>query len=270
MAGIIFVALKLHKYGGEIDFSRLGIKGFVIIVGLVMLYGIVNPMLAFGWRNLLAFSEVQVTYTWAFKVFGISQIAKYIPGNVFHFAGRQALGMSTGVAAMPLLKSSVWGLGFVIGTGALFGVLTLPALIPAISADISILLFTALCIVGFFCLFRFSLKLARAFCWYLFFHTATGFIFIGLLYLLSDSSVPLFFICGSYVLAWLAGFITPGAPAGIGIRELILLFLLKGMIIETDLLLAVLLGRFVTVGGDMLFFLIASIVPDQPQFNSTS
>ena len=58
---------------------------------------------------------------------------------------------------------------------------------------------------------------------------------------------------GAYVLAWLAGLVTPGAPAGVGVRELVLLALLKGSVGQTELLLAVLLGRLVTVGGDVAF-----------------
>jgi hypothetical protein len=35
-----------------------------------------------------------------------------------------------------------------------------------------------------------------------------------------------FIVMGSYVIAWLAGFVTPGAPAGIGVREAVLVILL--------------------------------------------
>ncbi|MDZ7598490.1 MAG: hypothetical protein U5J82_09410 [Desulfobacterales bacterium] len=31
-----------------------------------------------------------------------------------------------------------------------------------------------------------------------------------------------FALCGAYVIAWLAGLVTPGAPAGVGVRELVL------------------------------------------------
>jgi hypothetical protein len=60
--------------------------------------------------------------------------------------------------------------------------------------------------------------------------------------------------CSAYIIAWLAGLVTPGAPAGVGVRELVLLFLLGGQVAEADLLLAVILGRTVTVVGDLMFF----------------
>lgn len=67
-------------------------------------------------------------------------------------------------------------------------------------------------------------------------------------------------LSGVYVLAWLAGLVTPGAPAGVGVRELVLLFLLKGIVAEADLLLAVVLGRVVTVVGDFGFFVFGNLI----------
>lgn len=55
--------------------------------------------------------------------------------------------------------------------------------------------------------------------------------------------------------------VTPGAPAGVGVRELVLLLLLKGLAADTDLIMAVLLGRLVTVIGDLLFFMATFLIP---------
>ncbi|MGD9700712.1 hypothetical protein [Acinetobacter sp.] len=62
------------------------------------------------------------------------------------------------------------------------------------------------------------------------------------------------------MVAWLVGLITPGAPAGVGVREMVLLFLLGDQIAHLNLLLAVLLGRIVTMGGDLLFFIISILL----------
>jgi hypothetical protein len=93
----------------------------------------------------------------------------------------------------------------------------------------------------------------------------SGGMFAALLALIGgDSEIHLqtwLLIGGAYIIAWLAGFVTPGAPAGVGIREMVLLLLLKGYIVETDLLMAVLLGRLITVVGDFLFFVSSSLIP---------
>jgi uncharacterized membrane protein YbhN (UPF0104 family) len=73
---------------------------------------------------------------------------------------------------------------------------------------------------------------------------------------LSGSLLP---VAGAYVLAWLAGLVTPGAPAGIGVREAVLLFLLGGVGTPPVILLAVILGRAVTVVGDLVFYLAGGV-----------
>ena len=88
-------------------------------------------------------------------------------------------------------------------------------------------------------------------------NTISGALFVALIRLVdattAGSETLLLPVIGAYVLAWLAGLVTPGAPAGVGVRELVLLALLKGSVGQTELLLAVLLGRLVTVSGDVAF-----------------
>lgn len=56
------------------------------------------------------------------------------------------------------------------------------------------------------------------------------------------------------------GLIQRGVVSGIGVRELVLLFLLKGEVSEANLVFAVLLGRMVTVGGDIMIYITAMIM----------
>lgn len=60
------------------------------------------------------------------------------------------------------------------------------------------------------------------------------------------------------MIAWLAGLVTFGSPAGIGVREVVLLFLLGPMVVESDLLVIIILNRIITVIGDGIFFACAS------------
>jgi hypothetical protein len=93
----------------------------------------------------------------------------------------------------------------------------------------------------------------------------SGAVFVVLLKLIGDCEGLRFrqwlTVIGAYVVAWLAGLVTPGAPAGVGVREMLLLLFLKGLVSEIDLLLVVLLGRLVSVVGDLLFFLAAFTIP---------
>ena len=53
--------------------------------------------------------------------------------------------------------------------------------------------------------------------------------------------------------------LTPGSPAGIGVREFILLILLRDVVSEVDLLASILICRTLTVFSDIMFFL--SVLP---------
>ena len=79
----------------------------------------------------------------------------------------------------------------------------------------------------------------------------------------SSVSIPgleLVIVCGAYVIAWLAGLVTPGAPAGVGIREIVLYAILHPFINEADLLTAIVFGRIITVVGDVLFYILALLI----------
>ena len=64
-------------------------------------------------------------------------------------------------------------------------------------------------------------------------------------------------IVGLYIMSWLIGFITPGAPGGLGIRELILLMFLGATVYEGLLLSAIVIHRGVQIAGDIVAFGIA-------------
>lgn len=274
-AGIVFVVLRLHHYGAEIDFARLDLIAWFWGGALALIYGASNLMLALAWWNLLCRFDIHTSRHWAVRVYGISQIARYVPGNIFHLAGRQAMGMAAGLAGWMLAKSSVWELGLISFAGGLFGLLALPLLLPNMSALVGAGIFAAALGFAFLLLNRFfGAPVARAFGWHAAFLALSGLLFVGLIELLSGNSVgedlPVLPVIGAYVLAWLAGLVTPGAPAGLGVRELVLLFLLTGVIGEADLLLATVLGRIVTVCGDVGFFAVALTIKSRTNTGEVS
>jgi hypothetical protein len=216
-----------------------------------------------AWWDLLEKFGVSVSRRWAIKTYGITQLAKYAPGNIFHLAGRQAMGMSAGFPGWPLAKSAVWELGLISVAGGMFGILALPRVLPMFTVTWATLVF--ICSVGTITLAvcRYCGKpAARAFGKYCGFLAVTGFLFSGLICLLVNDMdrLPWIELGGAYILAWLVGLVTPGAPAGAGVRELALLFLLNGVVSEADLLLAVVLGRVITVVGDLGFFTFSSLL----------
>ncbi len=258
LAGVVFVWLRLRDYGAEIDFSRFTVTLWVGTGALVLVYTLANSMLAFAWRDILAALDVSAPLPWSMKTYAASQLAKYVPGNIFHLAGRQALGMAAGVSARSLGKSLFLELALIAFAGGLLGILALPLLTIRLSEYLSLGIFAVVTgMVGHIIRYYSGPPVAHAFFWYLMFHAVSSTTFVVLIALLTQdwANLPWVGLCGGYIVAWLIGLLTPGAPAGVGVREAVLLFLFNGLVPEADLLLAIVLTRIVSVVGDVLFWI---------------
>lgn len=268
LIGVVFVGFRLHSYWLDLDLASVTPLAWGLIAALAMVYGSANLLLALAWWHLLRHFGVAETRLGAIRIYGMSQLAKYVPGNIFHLAGRQAFGMAAGISAGVLAKSTIWELGLIAIAGALFGWMMLPPLMPGFLEVASVvLMFVSVALIAGLLRRVAGRQATLAFLWQLLFLLGSGAVFIALLELISGGEglgVQYWLTIGSaYIIAWLIGLVTPGAPAGVGVREVILLLLLKGLVAEGDLLMAVLLGRLVTVVGDLLFFVAASFIPNK-------
>lgn len=260
--GIGFVCIKIWGYAGEINLARLTPALWTIVAGLAIAYGCANLLLALGWQKLLAQLGQQTNTRWCIKTYGLSQIAKYVPGNIFHFAGRQAMGMSHGISGWVLARSTLLELTLLCISGSLFAALVIPALYPQIPLLWACGLFLLLVITSLFLIQRIiGTYAAQAQLAYVSFLSISGLVFAILINIVDTNHASNFSatsIAGAFVIAWLVGLVTPGAPAGVGIREAILLMLLNHELPTAEILLAVLLGRLITILGDFIFFISAS------------
>lgn len=264
LAGAIFVAVRLYANAGQIDLGCFNGANWFIFALLAAVYGISNLLLASAWWYVLNYLAVKSTWFGAAKIYGQSQIAKYVPGNIFHLAGRQALGMAAELPPWALAKSTLWELGMIAVAGVIWGIFTAPLLWPFLSVWLSSMLFVAVLALLLACAYhRFSPSIAAALTCQSIFLALSGVVFIGILRVVVPAQTllpPFVVLGGAYVLAWLVGFVTPGAPAGLGVREMVLLFLLGGQIQQADLVLAVVLGRLVNIVGDFIYFVMATFI----------
>jgi uncharacterized membrane protein YbhN (UPF0104 family) len=261
LLAIFFVVGKLRAYSSEIDYLLL-ISLTLPLVVLSVGYAASNLLLTFAWKDLLKHFDVSVDSRSAIRLYGISQLAKYAPGNIFHFIGRQALGQDAGLPAWPLAKSAIWEIGVLATSGSLFTVLVLHHFYAGITVIQTLGLFLVVVLItGWLSNRWFSRWIAQAIGRDVVFLTVSGIIFLAILSLVVSTPaiarLEFTIVCGAYVIAWLAGLITPGAPAGVGVRELVLYALLHSFVNQADLLTAIVLGRIITIVGDVLFYLLA-------------
>lgn len=265
LTGCVFVLLKIEEHSSQLDLSRFDAGVWSGLLFLALAYGASNALLARAWWHLLRHFSLELPWIRALKIYGVSQINKYIPGNVFHLAGRQALGMSAGLPGRPLAQSTLLELVVLATLGLLFGALAMPLAWPAWSTGAAIAFWTMLLAGSVFILYRIgAMSLAVAAGWQAGFLAISGTAFVAVLMIsgpvsaVASSWLPA--VCGAYVLAWLAGLVAPGAPAGVGVREAVLLLVLGGLFAPADLLAAIVLGRAVTATGDLLFYIYALLL----------
>lgn len=259
LAGAVFVVIRLREHAGQFDLASLGVGAWAGLGGLVVLHGLANILLALAWWHILRSTGASATPRWALRTYGVSQLAKYVPGNVLHLAARQGLGLAVGLPGRMLAKSLLWEIILLSITAVTFGILTLPLLwregpiLISVLIFISVMLFATISIRCWL-----GAELAKALVCHAGFLLMFGFGFVGTLGIIAGQEVVefdlLLMYAGAYLVAWLAGFLTPGAPAGAGVREVVLVYVLGGIVVEADLLLAVAISRTITIAGDLGFF----------------
>jgi hypothetical protein len=264
LAGIVFVAVRLAQQTSEIKQYNFAQTQVVLFSTLAVVYGAANTFIAAGWYCILKRLGLTVSWKASFVTYGVSQLAKYVPGNIFQFVGRQALGVSAGMPGGKLARSAFIEIGFLVIAAVLLAVQAARLWLPQLSESVAYsatLILASLCflllIVRKEALLSVTLLLNM-----LFFMTA-GVVFWAILTLLAGltnaaDAIPT--VSSAFILAWLLGFLTPGAPAGIGIREYVILISLSGIASEPLLLLAVVISRVTTMVGDLVFYLAAMAV----------
>ena len=266
--GVVWVAMRFRRYGAVLAPADVPGLVWACAAGLAFVYAAADVLLALAWRALLQGQGTPAGLAWSIRTHGVSQLSKYLPGNVMHLASRQLLGASAGVPHAVLARSSLLELAGLAAAGLLLSLLALPLvevgpfprIRPGTGAAVVLLALAAARILA-------GARTARVLGCHLLFLLVTSLSFTTLLALLatdSGSSLSWPAACGAYAAAWLAGFVTPGAPAGLGVREAVLVILLGGHVAEQDLLAAVVLSRAVTALGDTVFFGVAWALPGEP------
>jgi len=255
----------------------------VVIVGTVaaILYGVSQLLLSTAWRQLLMWcGQRDARSRECHAVYGQTQIAKYVPGNIFHFAGRHVLGHRRGFSHLALAGASVYeilGLLFVGTMIAGIGIVAFDLYGVSLSVEQSIV-FGAMALgllVGINLVaprvaryrgiklparsIRQVIKgMATTHGLYAAFFFHAGILLVAIVYAVAGpiDSTEAGLVITVFAVAWTAGFITPGAPGGIGVREAVFVMLLGGLIGQAESLLVSVIFRMVTILGDLVFFLI--------------
>ena len=222
-----------------------------------------------------------------YSIYGRTQIAKYLPGNVFHFAGRQIIGSQCGLSNSKMFGALCIEILGLAGTAAVIAsfslqLFILPEWLVFIAPILAILVLIISPVLllqifrrlpprmGFvmptktlktqvFSFFRiYTLHFCQA--------TCLGLCLWLIMIAINAGEAPsLQSSMAIAALAWVVGFVIPGASAGAGIREATLIFLLSSLIGEPNAVISAVVLRVITLLGDALFFIFSVIVLPSPE-----
>jgi glycosyltransferase 2 family protein len=292
LLGIALTALSMAYFASAIAQHWQSMKSiqllpatFVACACAALIYASTYIATSKAWQLSLRSIGVRITLASSIRILTVAQFAKYLPGNVGHHVGRVLLAKKAGIAGQPTLVSMVIDSVAVVGAAAIW---TLPSYslalflaersqIDFIGTSLLVFAITTLLVIFLFVgplrsRFRTALASLAEFSdpsrlglllGVLLAHSvsfvAGGYVLYVIAGSLADSSsiVPdlLFNFVGIYSAAWLLGFLLPGAPAGLGVREACLLIGLSPMLGEQNALIAAALLRLVTTATDGLVFL---------------
>lgn len=287
VVGSIFFALAILYIAATVrdnwaiiaTYDWNGINYFWLAIAAAT-YGCSLVTTAMVWPCVIAKWGHRIGLRQALGVGLVAQVGKYLPGNVAHYIGRAALakqhkvsfthsGLSTIVefgAALSavllvafgatLLDGSIWaGVPIVsVMPDGLFWPLAILALIIFIgfagfalrrSPEIRDLISIDFWIAPIY-LLTISFLLA-------------GFSFYALAIAFpGEWSIPIIAAIAIYAIAWAAGFVIPGAPAGLGVREVILLALLTPIIGTATAVMLSLVHRLMSAMIDLMVSALAA------------
>lgn len=292
VATVAFVIYAARILRGQ-DLSRyLSITATVGIAAAAIGYSLIIPLSALAWRRLLRDMDVSKSWSELCIIMSVTQLAKYIPGNVGQHVGRAAMSVSRGIPLGPYgisvlaemvlaaIAASIAGLlgcglsGMSVKLLKTHGATTLT--FAAILASIFVLVLVIARRMLPALLQRHGSgqqtgdqqmvlpgngALAYALSIYILNYVVFGTgITAMVILLLPDLPAQWFLLTGCFALAWVVGFFAPGAPAGLGVREGLMLGLLQFSYSRPDALLIVIALRIATTLGDVLCFAVGATV----------
>ena len=241
------------------------------IAGASLLWVGVNSLLGALWRSVGHCIGMEVSLSNSLVISYLSQIAKYLPGNVFHLAGRVWRARSMGLSAksatlatvgeslalacvalligLPILGLLPYGTAIGFGIGVSAGVFAIVILIRRAaferllhSLGVSELRLSGRTLVSILStsVGVFALQYA------MFFAVKTA---LGV-----DLELGVFECFQMVTITWLAGFLVVGSPGGIGVREATFALFASSAEMQSTLLLIAALMRVSSILGDALSF----------------
>lgn len=283
--GFLFYVLK------GLDFSLIlplfKATWLLYILALSLLFALLYLFNASAWRDILELIIDKKVSKEAIAVYLKTVIFKYLPGNVFHFLGRHSLSGSEGLDHKKILLSNTFEILFllfnVLGL-LLFGTMFFDFKIDlwgyfVLKRELILALFLLIFSLAIFFAYikgylrylkKHSFKVLKIVAKNSIFLLGSALILVAVFALMLGVDFSLKTVFETVfvaLIAWLLGFVIPGAPGGIGIRESIFVMLLPPIlaISKEMVLVGALLYRIITILGEGVTYFISTLFKKEPR-----
>lgn len=280
----VYFVIFAHRTATRYDLQSLCTWPVVVAIAIAAIgYASIIPTSSWAWARLLRGTGVRFPILQLNMIMGIAQMAKYVPGGIGQHLGRTAMSIQRGMPASALFVTLVSEMLLAIAAAMVVGLVGLVvagrrmATLPPRHSQAAALaaLCLAIALVGLLLAVRRSPGLARrvalhlaatrpvqaprgralgtAFVAYLLNYIVIGVGLYGIAFAVIRvplASAPLF--VGAFALSWIVGFVVPGAPAGLGVREGIMAALLTPPLAGARALEIIVAFRVATTLGDLL------------------
>jgi uncharacterized membrane protein YbhN (UPF0104 family) len=281
---IAYIILNITKS----DFSslrQLELKDYLIIFVALFIQCVIVFFSSTPWLIITRYiTGVKISYLKTISVFLYANVLKYLPGNVFHYVGRNKLAIDYSLKNADVALATVIDIILGLGSGFLFSTFFFKDRFKDfVNANIIFALVVIVCL-SFVIIKVLLIKKVNVIVRIhedilKFISVKGGFtVLLSIIYYLIQNIFTVITVmvvsyviigrlsiydlgilgCG-YIFASIIGTITPGAPAGVGVRETVMLAICTNIKIEQVTVILIIL-RIISIIADIFNFVISKII----------
>lgn len=280
-----FLAKSIIEDKPNFSLIKRPYETLAVFVFSIIFFAIVVYVSSFAWKMILEFLYgKKIEYKEIRGVYVKSNIGKYLPGNVMHFAGRNMLGKKLGFSHIDMALSTVIEVLVLLFATCLWSLIfAYRSFVQALQTAIAkanvlvwvflIMIVAVLAVAVIFYAYKkgilkkfkklLSLDFLKVFVKLFLIYSATLIIPGILLMLIFTIGLGIPFsintallIIAAYMISWACGYVAIGVPGGLGVREIIICLIMSTICPKGITILAALLHRVASIFGDAVAFLI--------------
>lgn len=286
LAACMFIGVKLYSYKEQIAWEQIFAQKEIVFVEIIS-YALVMLMSPITYQILVRITtRVRVPFKEVQYVCCKSNILKYVPGNIFQYIGRNQLAIEQNLKHSEVAMATIFEIATIISSSIIvtlvlaresafiwmkkYGdfewIVKIIIIIVCVAGIVVFLLRKKLTTIWkkllHICSVENFIRLFEAGAWFSVMLIIDGILF-GFLFKvvgIEFSFNELYRVIGLFALSYCIGYVMPGVPGGIGVRETVLLLFMGDIVDRAVLVTITVLFRIISIGGDVLAYFVVEIL----------